>query len=64
MAQRPLLQWPTEQGALYTVMMLDEGIERLGGLQYVHWMVENVPGNMVRNPSVGLVLQVSGVPGG
>ena len=48
MAMRPTLEWPVEEGALYTVMMLDTGIERLEGLQYIHWMVENVPGNEVK----------------
>ena len=47
---RPTLEWPVEEGALYTVMMLDTGIERLEGLQYIHWMVENIPGNEVRCP--------------
>ena len=47
MAMRPTLEWPVEEGALYTVMMLDTGIERLEGLQYIHWMVENIPGNEV-----------------
>ena len=50
MAMRPTLEWPVEEGALYTVMMLDTGIERLEGLQYIHWMVENIPGNKVRCP--------------
>ena len=45
---RPTLEWPVEESALYTVMMLDTGIERLEGLQYIHWMVENIPGNEVR----------------
>lgn len=49
MAMRPTLEWPVEEGALYTVMMLDTGIERLEGLQYIHWMVENIPGNEVRS---------------
>ena len=48
MAMRPTLEWPVEESALYTVMMLDTGIERLEGLQYIHWMVENIPGNEVR----------------
>ena len=47
---RPTLEWPVEEGALYTVMMLDTGIERLEGLQYIHWMVENIPRNEVRCP--------------
>ena len=47
MGERPSLLWRTEPGALYTVMMVDEGIERLEGKQYIHWLVENVPGTMV-----------------
>ena len=30
-------------GSLYTILMVDEGIERLGPAQYFHWAVENVP---------------------
>ena len=62
---RPTLSWPVDEGALYTVMILDEGIERLEGAQYIHWMVKNVPGNMVSDHSprppvtLGPVPQVS-----
>ena len=49
MGERPSLLWRTEPGALYTVMMVDEGIERLEGKQYIHWLVENIPGTMVRH---------------
>ena len=33
--------------ALYTVMIVDEGIERLEGKQFIHWLVTNVPGSDV-----------------
>ena len=50
------MSWPSEPGALYTVMMVDEGIERLQGRQYIHWLVENVPGaGMVRDISIDLL---------
>jgi hypothetical protein len=48
MLTRPTLRWPYRRGALYTVMMLDEGVDSLNGSQYIHWLVENVPGNKVR----------------
>jgi len=43
MLSRPNLKWKPERGALYTIMLIDFGIERLEGLQYFHWMVTNVP---------------------
>ena len=42
MLEKPVLGWKTEEGALYTIFMLDYGIERLEGLQYYHWMMANV----------------------
>ena len=47
MAERPKLSWPAEAGALYTVMVIDGGIQRVLPKAYVHWMVTNVPGNQV-----------------
>ena len=55
MFHRPVLRWPAEAGALYTVVMVDEGIERLQGRQFIHWMVENVPSNMVLPSSPSLL---------
>ena len=50
MRERPEVTYPTEPDTLYTVMMLDVSIEVEGmeGAQYIHWIVENVPGTMVR----------------
>ena len=42
MHEKPVLGWNTEEGALYTIFMLDYGIERLEGLQYYHWLMANV----------------------
>ena len=42
MLEKPVLGWNTEEGALYTIFILDYGIERLGGLQYYHWIMANV----------------------
>ena len=42
MIRRPNMKWPVEEGALYTVMIIDFGIERFMGDQYFHWMVANV----------------------
>ena len=42
MLNKPTLNWKTENGTLYTVFLIDFGIERLEGLQFVHWLVTNV----------------------
>ena len=42
MQEKPTLNWATESGALYTIFFIDFGIERLEGLQWVHWLVTNV----------------------
>jgi len=42
MLETPSMKWKAEEGALYTIIMIDFGITRLGGLQYYHWMVSNV----------------------
>ena len=47
MKVRPSLSWPAEQGALYTVMIVDGGIERVLPKVYLHWMVTDIPGNAV-----------------
>merc|ERR1712088_554108 len=47
MTTRPKLTWPTEAGALYTVMVIDAGIQRVLPKVYLHWMVTNIPGNSV-----------------
>ena len=44
MGDRPEVGWAAQPGQLYTIMVLDEGIASLGGKQYVHWLVTNVPG--------------------
>ena len=47
MRERPKLTWPADPGALYTVMLLDGGIQRVLPKVYLHWMVTNIPGNSV-----------------
>jgi len=48
MTERPSnMQWNTERGALYTVMVLDAGISRLLPKMYVHWMLTNIPGSNI-----------------
>ena len=42
MLNKPTLNWKTESDALYTIFLIDFGIERLEGLQFVHWLVTNV----------------------
>ena len=43
MMNRPNMRWEAERGALYTIILIDFGIERLEGQQYFHWLVSNVP---------------------
>jgi len=38
----PELAWKTEPAALYTIVQIDFGIERLEGLQFFHWLMANV----------------------
>jgi hypothetical protein len=40
MLDRPTLKWDTHIGALYTIILVDFGIERLQGQQYIHWLVQ------------------------
>jgi len=47
MRQRPTLSWKAEQDEMYTVMIVDGGIERLLPETYLHWLVMNVPGDKV-----------------
>merc|ERR1719347_428824 len=44
---RPKLIWPADPNAFYTILLVDNGIERLQGAQFIHWMVVNVPGNEI-----------------
>ena len=53
MIQRPKLKFASEPGALYTVMIIDFGIERFMGDQYFHWMVANVPNAYSINRGLG-----------
>ena len=43
----PIVSWPSEPDALYTVIIVDNGIERVLPKQYFHWMVINIPGNNI-----------------
>ena len=43
----PIVSWPSEPDALYTVIIVDNGIERVLPKQYFHWMVVNIPGNNI-----------------
>jgi len=49
MATRPVVFWEGDRTSLYTVMLVDQGIERLEGKQFIHWMVTNIPGTNVRD---------------
>ena len=45
MKDRPSISWSAEPSELFTIMIIDEGIAFLGGQQYAHWLVTNVPGD-------------------
>ena len=45
MKDRPSITWSAEPSELFTIMIIDEGIAFLGGQQYAHWLVTNVPGD-------------------
>ena len=45
MKDRPSITWSAQSSDLFTIMILDEGITALGGQQYAHWLVTNVPGD-------------------
>ena len=45
MKDRPSITWSAQTSDLFTIMILDEGIASLGGQQYAHWVVTNVPGD-------------------
>jgi len=49
MTERPTLNWKSERGALYTVMIMDAGIKYLLPQVLMHWMVTNVPGNYLKS---------------
>ena len=53
MNRRPKFKWDSEEGALYTIIMIDFGIERLMGDQYFHWMVTNVKNANSINNGIG-----------
>merc|ERR1712106_1041870 len=47
MAERPVVSWNGDSSSLYTVIIVDQGIERLEGKQFIHWMVTNIPGSNI-----------------
>lgn len=49
MTDRPTMRWTYDPSALYTILCIDEGIPALQppNLQFIHWMVSNVPGDRV-----------------
>ena len=48
LTSRPQMSWPIDdEGALYTVLLVDNGIEQLLPAQFVHWLVTNIPGNAI-----------------
>ena len=49
MQERPRLVWPTEKGALYSVIIVDVNIERVLPKGYFHWAVINIPGNRIED---------------
>jgi len=49
MQERPRLVWPTEKGALYSVIIVDVNIERVLPKGFFHWAVINIPGNRIED---------------
>merc|ERR1712012_1270526 len=47
MQERTRLVWPTEKGALYSVIIVDVNIERVLPKGFFHWAVINIPGNRI-----------------
>jgi len=47
LTERPKLSWPTEPGALYTVILWDANIQYFLPKRIIFWMVTNIPGNNV-----------------
>ena len=45
MKDRPTLSWSADRSSLYTVVIVDEGVASLNGMQYIHWIMINIPGN-------------------
>ena len=41
--------WPTEKGALYSVIIVDVNIERVLPKGFFHWAVINIPGNRIED---------------
>ena len=52
--ERPTISWDGEDDALYTVMIVDQGIADLGGKQYIHWFVTNVEGSKCSSLDLGI----------
>merc|ERR1712110_174430 len=48
LTSRPQMSWPIDDdNALYTVLIVDNGIEQLLPNQFIHWLVTNIPGNSI-----------------
>ena len=42
------MSWPIDDDdALYTVLLVDNGIEQFLPKQFIHWLVTNIPGNSI-----------------
>ena len=48
MLERPRVVWPTEPGALYTLILFDGWSDRVVEKPYNFWIVTNIPGNSVK----------------
>ena len=57
MQERPRLVWPTEKGALYSVIIVDVNIERVLPKGYFHWAVINIPGNRIEDGNEVFILR-------
>ena len=47
MVKRPTLYWDADPSALYMLLIEDLDIlEDIGDVQFKHWLVTNIPGNL------------------
>ena len=54
MWERPTVSWEGEKDALYTVMLVDQGVASLEGKQFIHWFVTNVKGSKCSGLDLGI----------
>ncbi|CAG2119516.1 unnamed protein product, partial [Medioppia subpectinata] len=56
----PTVQWPTEEGEYYTLVMTDPDVGEMSEIK--HWLVVNIPGSDVSNGETLAGYRGSGPP--